>query len=871
MLWYSKPEKEVLENLETQKEGLSEQTAALRLKEYGLNQIKETKKISPFAIFIEQFASVLIYILIFAAVLSAFLQHWVDFVVITAIIVVNAAIGFTQQFKAEKAIQELQKLFVRKVKVMRSGKLKEIPATELVPGDIMVLESGDKIAGDARLLDAEDLEVNEAVLTGESIPVSKKVCVVKEKIALTNRINMIYAGTSVTRGRCQAIVVSTAMDTEFGKIATLLQEIKPEKTPFQKKLDTFSKQIGVFILSIAVIIVLLGILAGLDNLQMFLTGVALAVSAIPEGLPAILALAFAISTRRMLKVNTLVRKLPAVEALGSVTTICVDKTGTITAEEMTVTHLYSNNKFFQAKQKSKIQESEEMQELLRIGVLCNDARIEKGKENEKPTIIGDPTEKAIVVAADHLGIDKLKETQQWPRIKEFSFTSKRKMMTIVRKNKDTKEVKAFVKGAPSIVLEHCIGELVNGKVERLSKKRKQQLREMYEKMEGRALRTLAFAYRPLTKNFTQKHAEEKLIFVGLQGMIDPPRPEVKGAIEKSIEAGIRIVMITGDSPITAREVGRQVGLEGKVLTYEDIDELEDKELRDVVKGNVIFARISPEHKLKVVEALKSNGEIVAVTGDGVNDVLALKRSDVGVAMGVRGTDVARDVSDIILLDDNFASIVKAVEEGRKTFSNTRKFTKYLLSANFSEMGLVLWSIAAGLPLPLLPLQILWINLITDSTPALALGVEPTDERLMHRKTLDKKGKGILNGILLFIILAGVLAFIADMGIFYWEYLFAGSSIEKARTMTMLTSIMFQLFFVFTCRSDQSIFKIGLFSNKWTVWAVILGIALQLFVIYSPLNTAFSLVPLAALDWLKIIIVSLSGLVFFEAYKLIKKE
>lgn len=869
MHWHTKSEKEVLKILESHNNGLTNETAAKRLKEYGLNQIKEKKTISPTKIMIEQFASVLVYILIFAAILSGILNHWIDFWVISAIIIINAGIGFTQQYKAERAIQELKKLYVRKVKVMRAGHLKEILATELVPGDIMVLDSGDKVAGDARLIEENDIQTNEAVLTGESTPVSKENKALKENTSLPNRKNMLFAGTIIVRGKCKAVVVSTGMETEFGKIASLLQEIKSEKTPFQKKLDVFSKHIGIFIISFVTLISIFGILAGLDKFQMVLTGVALAVSAIPEGLPAILALTFAISTRKMLKVNTLIRKLPAVEALGSVTTICVDKTGTITAEEMTVTHLYAGKNLLRTNQNEKVESSRDMKELLRVGVLCNESRIEKGAKGEKPTIIGDPTENALVVSAEKFFIDKQKVTTVHPRVKEFSFTSERKMMSIIRKDPKTKEYISYVKGAPSVVLRKCVGELIHGKVERLTKKRMQELKETYEKMEGRALRTLAFAYKPIGKTISQKAAEEKLIFVGYQGMLDPPRSEVKDSIQKARAAGIRIIMITGDSPVTAREIGRQIGLEGKVLTYDDLDHFDDAQLQKLVKEDIIFARVSPQHKLRVIEALKKNGETVAVTGDGVNDVLALKRSDIGVAMGVRGTDVARDVSDIILLDDNFASIIKAVGEGRKIYSNTRKFTKYLLSANFSELGLILYSIMAGWPLPLIPLQILWINLVTDSTPALALGIESSDDELMTKKVRDISRGGILKGLISFIVIAGIIAFIADIGIFYWEYIILQSGIAKARTMTLMTSIMFQLFFTFTCRSDKSIFKIGLFSNKWVLGAVVLGFALQLLLLYTPLSIAFGVVPLALMDWVKIILISVSGLVIFEAYKLFK--
>lgn len=862
--WHSPDKKEVLKNLSSNEEGLSEKEAFKRLKQYGLNQLKEIKKIEPLKIFLSQFASILIYILIAAAFVSALLQHWLDFWVISGIVLLNATLGFVQQYKAEKTIQELKQLLVPQVKVLREGKLKKMLADYLVPGDILMLHEGDKIPADARLLASEDLQTNEAVLTGESMPVDKIVCNLRAETELVDRINMIYMGTTVTRGNAKAVVVSTGMETEFGKIAHLVQEIKTKKTPLQKKLDVFAKQIGLIILGLAGIILLAGVIAGLDKLQMFLTAVALAVSAIPEGLPAILTLCLALATRRLLKVNALVRKLPASETLGSVSVICADKTGTMTAEEMIVTHVYCNNHLIVKENIIKRANEEEINLLLKIGCLCNNARVEKHKG--KKIFIGDPTEKALLAIAERAGLSKASLTSHEPRMKEFAFTSARKLMSIVRKSKETGKITSYIKGAADVILERCTFEIINGKIRTLTKQRKIQLYKEHEKLaSSQALRVLGFAFKKLPSKFNQKSAENNLVFVGFQGMLDPPRPEVKLALQKCKEAGIKVIMITGDSALTAKAIANQINLQGNLLTAGQLDKMNDKQLTKAVKETTIFARVSPEHKLRIIEALKRNKEIVAVTGDGVNDVLALKRADIGIAMGIRGTDVARDVSDIILLDDNFSSIVKAVEEGRTTYSNTKKFTKFLLSCNFSELGLVMWSILARLPLPLLPLQILWINLVTDSMPALALGVEPAEA---IKKS--NNNESILKGMLGFIVFGGLLAFLAGLGIFYLEYL-KGTSIEKTRTMVLTTSILFQMFFVFTCRSDKSLFEKGLLTNKWLIVAVSASILLHLFLIYGPLGFAFSVAPLSIFDLSKVAIISISGLLIFEIVKLVRRK
>lgn len=887
--WHSLSKKEVLTELKSSETGLKEDEAKLRLQKHGPNQLKKIRKIKPFMIFLRQFHSILIYILIAATVVSASLGNWLDACAISAIIVLNSFIGFIQEYKAERVIEHLKSMLVPQAKVFRKGMLREIPATEIVPGDILVFYEGDKIMADARLIDCQDLQTNEATLTGESMPEDKKIAAVEVDTPLADRINMVYMGTSVVRGSGKAVVTATGMQTEFGKIAGLVQRVKPSKTPLQEKLDVFAKKLGLFIIALCIVIATVGITFGFDKLEMFLIGVSLAVSAIPEGLPAVIIICLALSVQRMLKVKSLIRKLPAAETLGRTTVICTDKTGTLTEEEMRVRKLYCSNKVFNVieeggekaeKEKEEkerkikflsdnkvvsLEENRELALLLKIGCLCNNARVESvmGKE----CIIGDPTEKALLLAAKDAGMSKKALTEAEPRVREFAFTSSRKMMSIIRDKKGEKI--SYVKGAPDVILQRCSSELVNGSIVRLTAERKEKLLNIYGEMASVALRVLAFAFKPLII-ISQTTAENNLIFVGFQGMLDPPRQEVKSAIEKCHSAGIDVIMITGDSALTAKAIAKEIGLEGDVVEGAEIEKISDDELAEKLRNVKIFARVTPKRKLRIIEVLKKQGEIVAVTGDGVNDALALKRADIGIAMGIRGTDVARDTSDMILLDDNFASIVKAVEEGRRTDDNTRKFIKYLLSVNFAEIGIILFSILAKLPLPLLPLQILWINLVTDSFPALALGVEPAEEGVMQRKPRDPK-EGILKGIIAFIIIAGLLAFLSKLIIFNWEYLLAGAAIAKTRTMVLTTGIMFEMFFVFTCRSDKSIFKLGLFSNKLLLYAVCIAITLHMIAIYTPLSVVFKLVPLGLADWLKVIALSSIGLVAFEIRKILKRK
>ncbi len=852
MEWHTPKEDDLLKQLKTTEKGLAEKEAAIRLKKYGKNELKKIRKLNALKILFRQFTSFLIIILFIAAIISVLLGHWLDFSLILAIIVLNSLFGFFQEYKAEKAIEKLKQILVPKAAVLRNGKIKEIDAREIVPGDILVLTEGDKIMADARILSCESLQVSEAALTGESVAEDKRPSTLKLEVVLADRTNMLYQGTDVVKGKGEALVVSTGMKTEFGKIAEMVQKIKQEKNPLKEKLDNFAKKIGIIAISIIVIISALGILLGFEKFSIFMTAVSLAVSAIPEGLPAVITITLALATQRMLKVNSLIRKLPAAETLGRATFICTDKTGTITEEKMQVKRIYVNNEIT-----DKFKKNKETKLLFEIGILCNNARLEK--DGNKEYLIGDPTEKALLLAGKDFGLDKKQETEKQSRIKEFPFSSERKIMSIIRQNK---ELISYVKGAPEIVIKRCNMELINGKIRKIDEKRGGEILRDYAKMASQGMRILAFAYKTIvtSKEVTQEKAERNLIFVGLQGMIDPPRKEVKKAIEKCEEAGIKVIMITGDSALTAKAVGEEIGLKGKTIESSKLKKMSDDKLSKEVYKTAIFARVSPEDKLRIVNILKQNEEIVAVTGDGINDAPALKKADIGIAVG-RGTDVAKDSSDIILLDNDFSSIVKSVKEGRRVYDNIKKFIKYMLSANTNEITLILFVLIVfrdSALLPLLPLQILWLNLITDSFPALALSTEHAEEDVMKRKPAKE---GILKDTVSFIIIAGFLAFIICFLTFYWDI----GDISKARTMAVTTSVLFEMFLVFNCKTKSSIFKSKI--NKYLIYAVTLSIALHLAVIYTPLNSLFKFTFLGLFDWLKIIGLCIVTFIILEIVKL----
>lgn len=848
MDWYILSKEEVVAKTHSSLNGLNQEQARARLKQFGLNRLKKTRHFNALKVFLSQFRSFLLIILIFAAILSYFMGSIIDAVVIFAILLLNAGLGFFQEYKAEKAIDELKKMMVPEAKVLRNNKVMKINSTEIVPGDILILREGDTIVADARVLESSGLKVNEAALTGESVAEEKVSGILRDSIPLADRINMLYQGTEIVAGNGKAIAVRTGMRTELGKISGLVQEVEAEKNPFKEKLDSFAKKIGIFVLILCGLIVGLLVWEGVEIFQSLLVAVSLAVSAIPEGLPAVISLGLAFATRRMAKKNVLIRKLPASETLGRTTIICVDKTGTITEEEMRVVSIYANGRLNPKKRKKM---------LFKIGILCNKARSEED-ESGKEYIIGDPTEKALVLSAKEELLDKKDLTEQEPRVKEFPFSSERKMMSIVRKSQG--RFISYVKGAPERIISRCDFELYNGRIVRLDENRRENIIRAYENMAKQGLRVLGFACKWI-KEVSLEEAENKLVFVGLQGMIDPPRPEVKNAIQVCKEAGIKVLMMTGDSKLTADAVAKEIGLTGISIDAIKLKETTDQQLFDNIDKISVFARISPEDKLRIINILKKRKEVVAMTGDGVNDALALKRADIGIAMGKRGTDVARNSSDIILMDDNFASIVEGIKEGRRIYANVKKFVKFLLSANFYEVFFVLLVMLIFRNpelLPFLPLQILWINLVTDSLPALALSSEPVEEGIMKRKP---NKEGILKDITGFLLFSGILGMVL-IAVVFWSNV----NIDKARTMVVTTSIIYQMFLVFNCKSNKSIFKSGL--NKYLFYTVFVSIALHLAVLYTPASSLFSFVSLGLFDWFWIIGLGFIGFVLVEIFKAI---
>ncbi|MEM5772832.1 MAG: cation-translocating P-type ATPase, partial [Candidatus Aenigmatarchaeota archaeon] len=798
--WHIFEAEDVIKTLESSEAGLSELEAKRRLEKFGLNEIKEKKKISPFKIFLRQFKSFLIAILLVAAIVSLFLKEFLDASAIFAILMMNAFLGFYQEYKAEKAMESLKKMMVQKVKVIREGKQTEISSKELVPGDIIILEEGEGIPADARIIEAFSLATDESALTGESTPVEKQVKPIQD-LPIAERSNMVFMGTYVARGRGKAIVVATGMNTEVGKIAKEIEEAE-EETPLQKKLDKFGKWLGLLVLVVCFFVFVLGYLEDLDIVDDFFTAVALAVSAVPEGLPAVVTVALALGVNRMAKRNALVRKLSAVETLGCTTVIAADKTGTMTVNEMCVKKVWCSGKivevsgtgfeprgeFFSEGKSVEPTKDNDLMLLIKAGLICNNSTIEfkEGKWH----VIGDPTEAALLVLASKAGLAKQEKAEF-----EIPFSSERKLMTVVYKQ--GKEFVAFTKGAPEKVLQLSTYILKKGKAERLGEKEKAKISFEMEEMAKQGFRVLALAYKRV-KKIEESKLEKGLTFLGFVGMIDPPRPEVKQAIETCKQAGIRVVMITGDHRLTALAIAKEIGLvegEEEILTGEELEKMSEEELEEKVEKVAIYARVSPQHKSRIVKALKKKGHIVAVTGDGINDAPALKKSDIGVAMGIKGTDVAKEASDMVLLDDNFATIVNAVEEGRGIYDNIRKFVRFLLCINFDEIALIttaiiLSTMLPNLPLPLLPLQILWLNLVTDGFPALALTADPYEEDLMKKKPRNPK-HGILHGMLLFILMATLVNFISTFTIFIWSFN-SGYTPEEIRTMVFTTAVFFEL-------------------------------------------------------------------------------
>ncbi len=848
--WSSLTPDDVFDKLSTSPDGLSEEEAKSRLEKHGKNELEEGEEVSPLKLLLEQFSDFLILILLVAATLSLVLGHQVDFYLIISIVIGNGIFGFIQDWKAEQSIRALKEMASPDATVFRDGRAKEVPREEVVPGDVIALEQGSAVPADARLIEEESLKVDESALTGESEPVKKNLGAVEAGTDLAEKTDLVFKQTNVVRGRGKAIVVSTGMDTEIGKVAQKLQEVEKELTPFQKEVNKLGKRLGIILLAISALIIPISVLIhGVGWLNAFLTAVALAVAAIPEGLPAVVTLALAMGTRKMVDRNVLTRRLTAVESLGSVDTICTDKTGTLTENEMTVREVYAGGRQQELSGLSVKPdgnavsgEASEEELILRAGTLCNDAEVREDGNR------GDPTEVALLKSAEAAGLDTERLNSEHERVREIPFSSERKRMTTVHRQDG--QLTAYSKGAPEIILERSDSYREGGEVKPLNEEKREELRNRIDGMAEDALRVLAFATKKLDgedpKGKSEEELESGLTFLGLQGMLDPPREEVKDAISACRHAGIRTVMVTGDNALTAKAIGRKLGFTGEVVTGSELDELSEDQLRERIPEADIYARVSPSHKLKILNLIKEKeGQVVAMTGDGVNDAPSLKRSDVGVAMGIRGTDVAKQASDIVLLDDNFASIKEAVSEGRAIFDNIRKFVSLLLSGNLAEVLSVFIASLIGLGLPLTAPMLLWVNLLTDGLPAVALGADGKSEGIMDRQP-RKKGEGVINNHMIYVIL-GIGLSLTTLILFSFNHFLP--NMELARTVAFTELVLIELVEIWPIRK---IFGQPIKRNNWLRLAVVSSILLQFVVIYSPLNSFFGLVPLGLHAWLVVL-------------------
>lgn len=873
----------VLKTLDTSETGLSSGEAENRLEKYGKNELKEEEKTSAVKLFLSQFKSFLILILIVAALFSAFLGELVDALVILFTVFLAGVLGFVQEYRAEESIKLLKSLTSPEALVVRDGKEVKVLSSLLVPGDILILQAGDRIPADARLLEAQSLKIDESSLTGESVPVEKSIKILLPETPQPDRKNMAYTGTSVTYGRGKAVITATGMSTAFGKLAGLLGEIERERTPLQEKLDQFGRWLGAATLIVVAFVAVLGIFKGFDPFEMFLWGVALAVAAIPEALPAVVTVGLALGVRRMVKRHALVRKLPSVETLGSTNIICTDKTGTLTQNKMTVEKVYVNRTMLSVtgngyepvgdffKDGQPVSEDIHLHKLLVTGALCNDAGLVE--EEGIGDIIGDPTEGALVVAAAKKGIWRPDLELGHRRIGEVPFSSERKMMTTL--NASEEGLYAYSKGAPEVILGCCTKIFHGGQEKELTPEIRKEILDTVNEMANQTLRVMGFAYRQVPENIVPENAEREMVFAGLMGMRDPPREEVKVAIATCTDAGIRTVMITGDHKTTAFAIAREIGIyrEGDlVLTGTELDALGDKEFEDMVEKVSVYARVYPEHKLKVVNALKKKGYIVAMTGDGVNDAPALKAADMGIAMGITGTEVSKEASSMILTDDNFASIVSAVEEGRNILKNIKNFIAYGLTCHIGVVLIVLVGVLAWQILPVIAVQILWINLITDGLPPMALSLEAPDRGLMKQKP-RKSTEGLVSRRMLIASLGlGALIAVQSLGVLSWA-LEEGMPLPKIQTLIFTLVVISLMFNAFNWRSDRlSVFSLGIFTNRPLIYAILSTVLLQLAAIYVPvLQTAFRTVPLSLSDWGMIIPLASTTLIVMEVVKYLERR
>jgi len=876
-MWFTKSNEEVLKEVNVDPlQGLSEEEAKLRLEKHGPNKLIGKRKKSIFRMFVAQLQDWLIYILLVAVIITLFLGEYIDSTIIVLVIIVNAILGVIQEVKAGKAIEALQKMSFPKALVRRNGEVKEIQSSKVVPGDILLLDAGRFIAADIRLIESANLQIEESALTGESVPSDKDASQVYSdlKTPLGERMNVAFMSTLVTRGRGVGVAVETGMKTEVGKIANLINTEKKEKTPLEIRLDKLGKTLGMFAIGICIIIFVIALIQGRDLAEMFIISVSLAVAAIPEGLAAIVAVVLSIGVTGMSKKKAVIKKLPAVETLGSVNIICSDKTGTLTQNKMTVKTYFNLEGEIAVERNSKNSATEDAKLLAKAMILCSDATYENGHGT------GDPTEIALLLMGDDLGIDRKKLIIQASRASEFSFDSDRKLMSTL--NEENEKFNVYTKGAIGNLIKISTRVLEKGKVIPITEEHKKRYLDATEKMSDNALRTLGVAYKPVSSIIEGAEMEKDLILTGLVGMIDPPRPEVKESIQKAKLAGITTIMITGDHKNTAFAIARELGMVDSIdqaITGGELDAFSDEELTEKIAKYLVFARVSPEHKVNIVHALKSHGHIVSMTGDGVNDAPSLNAADIGVAMGITGTDVAKAASDMVLMDDNFATIVSAIEQGRNIYSNIKKAVIFLLTCNLGEVIAMFVTLLIGLEAPLIATQLLWINLITDSFPAIALGMDPGNPDVMKEKPRDAKESFFARGTVIHLILGGVLIGVLTILAFWVGYYEHGYSpfdnsapentVEYSRTMAFMVLVMCQLFFSLAVRnSSKSIFQIGIFSNKYLVGAIVLGVLLQLIVIGIPvMQRAFHLQMLDLGGWLIAISLGLVPLLVNEIVKI----
>ena len=898
------PVEQLVADFETHLErGLSQDEARQRLARHGANELSEHPRPGFWALLWEQFNNYLVIILVAAALISLLLGEWVDSIAIMVIVALNAIVGVIQESKAEQALAALKKMSAPQAQVIRDAHVVTIPGREIVGGDIVLLEAGNYVPADVRLFECFNLKVEEASLTGESVPVEKDPAVVLDKdIPLGDRRNTAFMGTLVTYGRGKGLVTGTGMNTQIGLIAQMIQSFEDESTPLQKKLEHLGKVLGTACLAICAIVFVYGLFRDtniaqianvglLDYLKderhavvsLFMTAVSLAIAAVPEGLPAIVTICLALGMQRMIKHHALIRKLPAVETLGCATVICSDKTGTLTQNQMTVVQAWTGGRryrltgegyspvgeFFHGEEKFDPRTSPDVSALLLGAIACNDAKLEERPDTSGSrswNIIGDPTEGAMIVAAAKGGLLQDELAATLPRVQEIPFDSERKRMTTIHRNDASAStlggfrlpaLTAFVKGAPDVVLDLCHSILDGGEVVELTHAMRAAIADQNREMASQALRVLGVAYRALDEvpsKVSPETVEKDLVFVGLLGMIDPPRPEVIEALKVAKGAGLKTVMVTGDYKDTAEAIARDIGLRtpgGIVLTGSEIDRLSDEQLAAHAPRLDVCCRVSPQHKTRIVEAFKARDHVVAMTGDGVNDAPALKRANIGVAMGITGTDVAKQTADMVLTDDNFASIVAAIEQGRIIYSNIRKFVYFLLACNVGEILIVFGAMLFGMPMPLRPVQLLWLNLVSDGAPALALGLEKGDDDIMKQPARSPKEPVINRDMAIGIGLVGIVDMIAILTVFFLAMQRYPGQLEAAQTMAFVTLCISELIRAFTARSEyHSIFSIGVFSNRWMVAAVGASFALVLAVVYLPfLSPFFDTVPLTASDWL----------------------